>query len=281
MRHTHYFYASIGGEVDLKNRRINGFAVATIGPALGKGEDVDLQTLQQLVVLGSKGKIRVRFNHPDGDDVSANLDTLVGYAENFKIDGNICRADFQAVSSEANPNSTRLLHLAKDAPEVFGASMVFDGRAVNGKTRIENLYAVDFVDVPAANPAGVFSVEKTMSKIKMQRADGKTHFEVDGKKYDAEGEDCGPLDAKKGEDGKYYVECNSRRYEVTFPPAEVKKDSASVDDPAATDKTLTKNSATVKTFSQADVDAVKADESKKLQTYSAEFDGAMTAAGSE
>jgi hypothetical protein len=258
--------------VDLEKRCIIGFAVATIGPALGKGESIDEETLKQIVALGNQGPVRCRFNHPGGDSISSDLADLIGQATNFRIDGDKVIADFQAVSVEANPKGMSLLHFAKDTPAIFGASMVFEGEAEKGKTRVQTLFAVDFVDIPAANASGLFSGDSIMKCVAEQDEDGKYHVTVNGVKCEVE------FPPKKGEEEVKKDAAEPEKKE------EVKKDAAEEGDPKATDKELEKKkdaakASGAKVFSEADIEAARMDGQKKAQNYVTEFDAVMDASG--
>ncbi len=288
-KRTQKMYANLAGsQVDLEKRQIIGFAVATIGPALGKGESIDQQTLEQIRDLGNRGPIRCRFNHPGGDSISSDLHDLIGQATNFRIVNDKVIADFKAVSVDANPKGMNLLHFAKDTPEIFGASMVFEGQAQNGKTRVETLFAVDFVDIPAANANGLFSGAQTMSKATIKHDAEKKMFyvEIEGKRFEVEPEEKKPETAKmsKMEDGTLMCPGCGAKY-AGFPGAETQKNSAETTDPAAVAKDLHKNTTTtvsdgaVKTFSAADIEEARLDGQKKAQTFTSEFDAVMDAAG--
>ena len=168
--HATFFAFGKQMRVDHGARTIFGVAIATIGTAEGHGVELDRETLRQVVNLGNEKPIRCRINHPESerdDDgkeyqpVAANkLETLVGYASNFRIDGDKVLADCKILSPDAAPKGNQILALAAEAPEIFGASMVFTGKSENGKSRLAELFAIDFVDVPAANPAGLFAARR-------------------------------------------------------------------------------------------------------------------------
>ncbi len=272
------FYTNLAGaRIDFETRKIIGFAVATIGPAIGKGEDIDAETLRQICALGNQGPVRCRFNHPGGDSISSDLDNLVGFASNFRIEGDKAVADFQAVSVESNPLGVRLLHLAKDAATVFGSSMVFSGKAANGKTRIDTLFACDFVDIPAANASGLFSGERPMAKkLKFElTADGKYvakdgdemyEGEFPGAKKDAAEDEKAKKDAAEEEEAKKRAAEDEK----------AKKDAAEEGDGKATDKDLKKNAVT---FSAKDIENARKDGLAQATTLITEFDAVMDASG--
>ena len=200
--------------VDREKRVIRGFAVATMGPAQGHGEVLDQETLQQIVALGNaNGPIRCRMDHPADDGVANDLEKLLGHATAFRLDGDVVRADLQLLSPAAAPLSDRFLSLAAEAPDLFGASMVF--AAAKGKgpkpqpVRLKTLFAVDFVDIPAANPFGLFSAGDEDTTVKSTKAyckDGKFFCKFGEEEFELEGYAPPPPPKKDDEppgDGKF------------------------------------------------------------------------------
>lgn len=131
---------------------IKGVSVITTGPALGHGCEIDDVTLSQVVQCGSKG-VPCKMDHSQG------LDRIVGSCRNFSIDGNQVRADIQLLKSHEAYNFVR--ELIEKQPDTFGLSVSFAG-SYEAKNKVDfvrcsQLYSVDFVDLPAANPGGLFN----------------------------------------------------------------------------------------------------------------------------
>lgn len=151
--------------VDMEKRVIYGVAIATKGPALGHGVHIDDESLRQIVQLASQGSdngpIRVRMDHPEGEKGIDNpIGKTLGSAKNFRLDGDVVRADIHLFSATAAPHGAQLLALATEAPEHLGASLVFKEKkqaGTNPAVRFSQIFAVDFVDFPAASPNGLFS----------------------------------------------------------------------------------------------------------------------------
>ena len=165
--------------VDMEKGIIEGISLVTEGEALGHGVWLDSDFVKSTVNQGNglKQGLKVRFGHPNMS--STALGTFMGRAKNFRKIGNIAKADiFLSNSSKDAPGGNLwdyVLKLAKDDPEAFGLSIVFDIEkkyqldeigekeytdfAKDNKTFVElkKLNAVDFVDSPAANPGGLFS----------------------------------------------------------------------------------------------------------------------------
>jgi len=147
--------------IDAEAGTIIGVAVITAGPARGhfdwesgKPLYADATTLQEVMQCAQTyaGGLKVKFNHGSG------VGDIVGRLENFRIDGDVLRADFRALS--ASPHRAYLFEIASTIPESFGLSVAFSGKPVAGGehafARCSEIYSADFVDEPAANPSGLF-----------------------------------------------------------------------------------------------------------------------------
>ncbi len=226
-----------GSKVDREKRQILGFVVTTIGPALGHGETIDEESLQQVVMMGNAvsagGPVRARMDHPPRGDMTIEnpLAKLLGRPFNFRIEGNCVRADLQLLSASAAPDGDRLMALAEEAPSMFGASLVFDyadpeshmaavKKGKNPAVRFGSIFAVDFVDLPATNPSGLFSMSPKKEAVMAKKLAayvrnsglfvnvGGEEFELDmpseyGAKADEPDGDEGEESAKGGKGGKH------------------------------------------------------------------------------
>lgn len=177
---------------DKKAGLISGFAVCTVGEALGHSMWCDALMLNQIVEYGNSklNGLKARFTHPGLS--SDGLGSFLGRAKNFSLDGEVVRADLHLdETSHATPDGDLgkyAMDLAESDPEAFGSSIVFrpDYKSEeefrlanqevddNGKSRfkspdkrnkknyqharISELRAVDVVDEPAANPDGLFHI---------------------------------------------------------------------------------------------------------------------------
>ena len=165
--------------IDPEKRIIYGVSVITRGEARGHSGWVDNDMLSSVADIGNgvgEG-VKSRFSHPgfsrDG------IGTYLGRAKNFRVDGERVRADlYLSASASKSPLGDLpeyVTSLAKEDPGAFGLSIVFE-RDIQAEEefkklgtydednekslrhfRVKNLAAVDVVDEPAANPAGVFS----------------------------------------------------------------------------------------------------------------------------
>lgn len=183
--------------VDREKRRINGAAIATVGDA--NGDTIDQQTLQMLAALGAPGGVRARFDHPNRAnpaEVEQTLGNLLGEWTNFRVDGDVCRADCQMAGVNLEKEE-KVMDLADKTPHLFGTSIVFDDEPLpkgqkpkrGTPCRPVRLYAADFVDIPAANNAGLFAAKTAQDesmKTDMCAKDGKLYCTVEGKEYELE-----------------------------------------------------------------------------------------------
>lgn len=176
--------------VDREAGVIRGASATQAVEALGHGVMLDAKTLKQVADLGNAagGKgLKVRFTHPGM--CSDGLGTMVGHATNFRVEGDRVPCDIALdPSSKTSPRGDQynyVLDMAERNPTDFGLSIVFSGspvfvledgseveaiwscgkyqkpkNAVGGDlplARVDKLYAVDFVDEPAANRDGLFA----------------------------------------------------------------------------------------------------------------------------
>lgn len=174
-------------EVDRKARVIRGLSAITRGEALGHGLWIDDHFLDQLEAAGQalERGAKSRFTHPDMS--SDGMGRFLGRARAFERDGGKVRVDLKLARAASRAPEGDLagyvLELAEEDPHAFGASIVFmrdleaehafatthmggDGSFVSPDpenkgnlrhARLKELFAVDLVDEPAANPDGVFS----------------------------------------------------------------------------------------------------------------------------
>lgn len=172
---------------------IRGAAVVTRGEALGWGTWLDADFLSSVAdainAAGERG-IKGRFTHPNA--CNDGLGNYLGRWNNATLDGDIVRADLHvnevAHSAPEGDIGAYVLDLAAQDPQAFGASIVFrwddvaeetfesentsmdpttgelvfsspDPMNVNNlpHARLSALWAIDCVDEPAANPAGMLS----------------------------------------------------------------------------------------------------------------------------
>lgn len=152
---TTFFQAIAGSAIDAEAGIIRGVSVVTEGKAQGHDVSIDSKTLQQALEIASafKGGLRVKANHGTG------VDAIIGTLRNFSISGNKLIADLHLLKS--HDEFSHILEMAKEIPESFGLSLTFNmgKEKIEGKNfaRVADIYSADLVDIPAANPNGLFN----------------------------------------------------------------------------------------------------------------------------
>ena len=118
---------------------------------------VDADTLEQVVQAGNAaGQVKVLSDH------SASISNIIGYLEGFALDGGRVRADL--VLFESHDGFSYFSELISTLPNQIGFSISFSGiprEAADGTmlADVQNLFSVDLVLSPAANPTGVFRAQ--------------------------------------------------------------------------------------------------------------------------
>ena len=151
------------GKVYPDQALIMGVSVITEGDALGHGvmiDSISLASIREHAMLKPSG-VKVMLDHDDG------IENTIGRMMNFEIEGIQLRADLQLL--KAHSETPLIIEMAQTMPELFGMSISFSGslEEIGGVyyVRCEELYSIDIVDMPAANPNGLFSAKvDTMQK---------------------------------------------------------------------------------------------------------------------
>ena len=142
--------------------------VAQAGKVKSYFEEIDGETLSQIVALGNakENGVKARFGHPNM--CSSAFGTYIGRFKNFQLDGEKVTGDLHLDTVCKNAPSGNLydyiLTMAKKNPDMFGASMAFIpaepalGANEFPLVRIEELLATDLVDDPAATNS-LFAVD--------------------------------------------------------------------------------------------------------------------------
>lgn len=139
----------------MAEKKFRGISVITAGPALGHEMVIDASTLERVAELGNAaGQVKVLSDH------SGSVNNIIGYLEDFRLDGGRVRADFFLF--ESHPGFAYFSELISTLPNQIGFSISFDGypeTAADGTrlARLNYLASCDLVLRPAANPTGVYS----------------------------------------------------------------------------------------------------------------------------
>ena len=138
----------------MAEKKFKGISVITAGPALGHEMVIDAETLSQVVERGNEaGQVKVLSDH------SSSISNIIGYLENFSLDGDRVRADLTLFQSHTG--FSYFSELISTLPGQIGFSISFSGiprSSEDGTTLadVQSLYSVDLVLTPAANPTGIF-----------------------------------------------------------------------------------------------------------------------------
>lgn len=147
-------------EIDAEAGIIKGVSVLTAGEAKGHDCFADETTLREVLEVASefKGGVKVKMGHEGG------VGDVTGRLKAFRVDGEQLRADLHLLKT--SPHRATVIEMAQTMPEEFGLSISFDGvkKVVDGRKclRCSELYSVDLVESPAANPGGLFETQKPM-----------------------------------------------------------------------------------------------------------------------
>ena len=156
--------------VDVDKGVIYGASVITSGViAKGHAKYIDDKSLESFSTLAKQFKkgVKVGMGHWSG------IEGVAGLATNFEIKDSKLRCDIKMMKN--HPATPRLMEMASEIPESFGLSVAFSGdtEELDGRVCVRpvELYSIDFVSEPAANPDGLFS-EKDLGITRIEY--GKT-----------------------------------------------------------------------------------------------------------
>lgn len=155
MRLSTVFTSIAKSTVDAVNGIISGISVITEGKVEGHDCYADATTLKQVaeVAVSHPNGIKVKMNHWSG------VEAIVGVLKNFRVEGKNVRADFHLLKSAEE--YSKIIEMSQTMPEAFGFSISFSGDKETIEkveyARCKEIYSVDLVDSPAANPCGLFS----------------------------------------------------------------------------------------------------------------------------
>ena len=169
------------GKIDAAAGILYGVSVITEGQAQGRnsGTWIDKLSLSQIHKVASQypDGIKVKLSQTKEHDGSAGQ--IVGVLKNFRTELNQERADLHLL--KASSKFALILEMAATMPSEFGLSVVLpkELETVNDRDclRCSEIYSIDLVEAPAANPSGLFTskpTETTMS-IKYAKGDSGDH----------------------------------------------------------------------------------------------------------
>jgi hypothetical protein len=152
-------FAASAGVIDAQTGIIRGVSLITKGPALGHGVMIDDKTLEQVKKAAEQyaGGLKVKLDHSGG------AGDIVGYIDTLRIEGEKLLGDLHLL--ESSVHRAYILEIAERIPDTFGLSIAFSGPSEKSADKLTTLqrcseiYSVDLVSEPAANPDGFFSRE--------------------------------------------------------------------------------------------------------------------------
>ena len=150
-------FAASAGVIDAQTGIIRGVSLITKGPALGHGVMIDDKTLEQVKAAAEQyaGGLKVKLDHSGG------AGDIVGYIDTLRIEGEKLLGDLHLL--ESSVHRAYILEIAERIPDTFGLSIAFSGPSEKSADKLTTLqrcseiYSVDLVSEPAANPNGFFA----------------------------------------------------------------------------------------------------------------------------
>ena len=150
-------FAASAGVIDAQAGIIRGVSLITKGPALGHGVMIDSTTLEQVKAAAEEytGGLKVVLNHSGG------AGDIVGFIDTMRISGDKLLGDLHLLKT--SPHREYILEIAERIPDTFGLSIAFSGPSEKSADKLTTLqrcseiFSVDIVGTPAANPSGFFA----------------------------------------------------------------------------------------------------------------------------
>ena len=158
--------------IDREAGIIRGVSVFQAGELPDRGLHADGRTLSDLKTLCSAyaNGVKVKADHGSG------IFAVSGVLRNFRIDGNVLRADMHILKSEEN--SGKLMEMAQEIPDTFGLSVSIEQELEQIGERMlirpTAVFSVDLVTEPAACPTGLFSKDSKTRRVDATTKDNKS-----------------------------------------------------------------------------------------------------------
>ena len=172
-------FAASAGVIDAQAGIIRGVSLITKGPALGHGVMIDDKTLEQVKTAAEQyeGGLKVKLDHSGG------AGDIVGYIDGLRISGEKLLGDLHLLQN--SPHRAYILEIAERIPDTFGLSIAFSGPSEKSTDKLTTLqrcseiYSVDLVSEPAANPNGFFSRKlKQLQNGDVEQPEAKIEIEL-------------------------------------------------------------------------------------------------------
>jgi hypothetical protein len=140
---------------------------------------IDDKTLAQVKTAAEQytGGLKVKLNHSSG------AGDIIGYIDTLRIDGEKLLGDLHLLQN--SPHRSYILEIADRIPDTFGLSIAFSGPSEKSSDKLTTLqrcseiYSVDLVDSPAANPSGFFARKlKQLQNGEVEQPEAKIEIEL-------------------------------------------------------------------------------------------------------
>lgn len=161
----------LGARIDRESGVIKGVSLIALGDARGHGKGVDqktLETVRDCATHYGEG-LRVKFNP---NTFTHGAGSLAGFIppSTLRIKDGKLVGDLHVYDSFPSDAKEYLHEIAERTPGNIGLSIEFTGEdeEVKGEkfARCEEIFAATIVDLPAANPTGLFSAEDNANSEK-------------------------------------------------------------------------------------------------------------------
>jgi hypothetical protein len=172
-------FAASTGAIDSEAGIIRGVSLITKGPALGHGVMIDDKTLEQVKTAAEQytGGLKVKLDHSSG------AGDIIGYIDTLRIDGEKLLGDMHLLQN--SPHRDYILEIAQRIPDTFGLSIAFSGPSEKSADKLTTLqrcseiYSVDLVSEPAANPSGFFARKlKQLQTVEVEQPTAEIDIEL-------------------------------------------------------------------------------------------------------
>jgi hypothetical protein len=140
---------------------------------------IDDKTLEQVKTAAEQyaGGLKVKLDHSGG------AGDIVGYIDALRIDGEKLLGDLHLLQN--SPHRAYILEIAQRIPDTFGLSIAFSGPSEKSSDKLTTLqrcseiYSVDLVSEPAANPSGFFARKlKQLQTGEIEQPEAKIEIEL-------------------------------------------------------------------------------------------------------
>ena len=150
---------------------ISGVSLVSLGDARGHNKEADQTTLEQVRDCAKtyKGGLRVKFNPYTFNHGDGGLAAFIP-PDTIRIEGDKVIGDMHVYAAFGGKDY--LYEIAERAPDNFGLSIEFNGdtEQIGDKffARCDEIFAATVVDLPAANPTGLFAAkdEESLTNIR-------------------------------------------------------------------------------------------------------------------